>query len=344
MWHTNTIMCKSSPLSCIFASILCVKDYFWEWKERERESNLRRQRLASPTAQVLVDQTKPFSFSNVLLIFPRSLFSCSSLLCLAPVHSGCLYCLLLPLFLPLLNPQSTVSVRTVALKLGTKPILSESVELFDRLTPGQSGGLGTAAVSSILSLALSWCKEKLKNLLLFLECMLKGMILMTSLRKGAHMFVLQGILPELNGHVQLLSFADEGNTPWVILYFKVARDSFGSNKMCQFFCQNLLFMAQAVRKWNNTGGHHAPFFRKWVRTFEHCYFWPYGVNGKTVTCLPLGRVHTGGERFFGVNGDVTSFDRVTPWKNRAAFTPGRSAARAKRPNLAKPWSRKQVSL
>ena len=29
---------------------------------------------------------------------------------------------------------------------------------------------------------------------------------------------------------------------------KVVRDSFGSSKMCQFFCQNLLFMAQAVRK------------------------------------------------------------------------------------------------
>ena len=27
---------------------------------------------------------------------------------------------------------------------------------------------------------------------------------------------------------------------------------------------------------------------------------------------PIGRVHTGGERFFGVNGDVTSFGRVTP--------------------------------
>ena len=26
----------------------------------------------------------------------------------------------------------------------------------------------------------------------------------------------------------------------------------------------------------------------------------------------LGRVHTGGERFFGVNGDVASFGRVTP--------------------------------
>ena len=31
-------------------------------------------------------------------------------------------------------------------------------------------------------------------------------------------------------------------------FFKVVRDSFGSNKMCQFFCQNLLFMAQAVGK------------------------------------------------------------------------------------------------
>ena len=31
-------------------------------------------------------------------------------------------------------------------------------------------------------------------------------------------------------------------------HIKVARDSFGSNKVCQFFGQNLLFMAQAVRK------------------------------------------------------------------------------------------------
>ena len=62
---------------------------------------------------------------------------------------------------------------------------------------------------------------------------------------------------------------------WQIL--KVARDSFGSNKMCQ----NLLFMAQAdiavtVLHFSENGS-------------EHCYFLiKYGVNGKTVTCLPLG--------------------------------------------------------
>ena len=35
----------------------------------------------------------------------------------------------------------------------------------------------------------------------------------------------------------------------------------------------------------------------------------------------LGRVHTGtgGERFFGVKGDVTSFDRVTPWKKSSCI-------------------------
>ena len=39
---------------------------------------------------------------------------------------------------------------------------------------------------------------------------------------------------------------------------------------------------------------------------------PTMSNFLTVTVArPLGRVHTGGERFFGVNGDVTSFDRVT---------------------------------
>ena len=52
---------------------------------------------------------------------------------------------------------------------------------------------------------------------------------------------------------------------------KLAQDSFWSNmyRMCQFsffFFQNLLFMAQAFRKYkNNIRGYHAQFFRKWVR-------------------------------------------------------------------------------
>ena len=37
------------------------------------------------------------------------------------------------------------------------------------------------------------------------------------------------------------------------LIIKVARDSFESNRMCQFFLSNLLFMAQAFRKWNIRG-------------------------------------------------------------------------------------------
>ena len=47
--------------------------------------------------------------------------------------------------------------------------------------------------------------------------------------------------------------------------FKVSRDSFGSNRMCQFFLSKPIFMVQAFRKWNKLGGHHARFFRKWVR-------------------------------------------------------------------------------
>ena len=70
--------------------------------------------------------------------------------------------------------------------------------------------------------------------------------------------------------------------------FKVARNSFGSNKMCQFFCQNLLFMAQGVKKEIILGGHRAPFFRIWVRTLLFSTFLSMKWMGKTVTCLPLG--------------------------------------------------------
>ena len=70
--------------------------------------------------------------------------------------------------------------------------------------------------------------------------------------------------------------------------FKVARDSFGSNKMCQFFCQNLLFKAQAVRKWNNIRGSPCSIFQKMGSNIAIFDLLKYGVNGKTVTCLPFG--------------------------------------------------------
>ena len=79
-------------------------------KERERGSNLRRQRLASPTAQVLVAQT-------------------------------------------------------------TQPVPAEPAEWSEwseRLTPGQSGWLGAAAVGSIPALALSLFLQHLEMVIISL--------------------------------------------------------------------------------------------------------------------------------------------------------------------------------
>ena len=67
--------------------------------------------------------------------------------------------------------------------------------------------------------------------------------------------------------------------------FKVARDSFGSNRMCHFFCQNLLFMAQAFRKRNNIRGSPCSIFQITGPNIGIFDLFKYGVNGKKVTCL-----------------------------------------------------------
>ena len=70
-----------------------------------------------------------------------------------------------PFFLPLPNRQSTVSVRTVALKLVSW--LFWTGRESERLTSGQSGWPGAAAVGSTPALALRILK--VKKLLLFLK-------------------------------------------------------------------------------------------------------------------------------------------------------------------------------
>ena len=55
-----------------------------------------------------------------------------------------------------------------------------------------------------------------------------------------------------------------------------------------FFCQNLLFMAQAFRKWNNIGGSPCSIFQKMGMNVAIFDLVKYGVNGKTVTRLPFG--------------------------------------------------------
>ena len=77
-------------------------------------------------------------------------------------------------------------------------------------------------------------------------------------------------------------------TSFGALLIKVARDSFGSNRLCQFFCQNLLFIAQAFRKWNNIRGSPCSVFQKMGPNIAIFDLVKYGVIGKTVTCMPLG--------------------------------------------------------
>ena len=47
---------------------------------------------------------------------------------------------------------------------------------------------------------------------------------------------------------------------------KVARDSFGSNKMCQFFVKTYCLWHKQLENEIILEGHRAPFFRKWVQT------------------------------------------------------------------------------
>ena len=54
------------------------------------------------------------------------------------------------------------------------------------------------------------------------------------------------------------------------------------------FCQNLLFMAQGVRKWNSIRGSPCSIFQKMGQNIAIFDLFKYGVTGKTVTCLPLG--------------------------------------------------------
>ena len=167
-------------------------------KERERGSNLRRQRPASPTAQVLVTQTTEpvqrigfvtsfratFGLTRSIGFDPRSRsFSLSSTsvfsslpstpvfissrcrsamapLCPAPVRPGCLFCLFLSLLSPSSQPPIDRVSPNVALKLVTKDSLNQ---LSGR--PGQSGWLGAAAVGSIPALALSHFLQRLYFLL-----------------------------------------------------------------------------------------------------------------------------------------------------------------------------------
>ena len=69
---------------------------------------------------------------------------------------------------------------------------------------------------------------------------------------------------------RLLKKAGPGVVGPLTTLFKVARDSFGSNKMCKsltnLFVKTCCFWHKQLENETILRGHRAPFFRKWVRT------------------------------------------------------------------------------
>ena len=76
------------------------------------------------------------------------------------------------------QPRSTVSVRTVALKLVTKPILLKTAEWSERQTSRRAGWLGAAAIGSIPTLVTFFSFSSL--LLLFLSFFSKPIFLLST--------------------------------------------------------------------------------------------------------------------------------------------------------------------
>ena len=131
---------------------------------------------------------------------------------------------------------------------------------------------------------------------------------------------------QLDGHLDWLHF--DTLDLWTIVHalaFKVVRDSFGSNKMCQFFCQNLLFMAQAVRKWNNIRGSQCSIFQKMGPNIAIFDLLKGEVRRKMNFTYVLGFVVLRDVvKVFPVSS--SSFARKTTGRNRARVTRGHDAA------------------
>ena len=69
---------------------------------------------------------------------------------------------------------------------------------------------------------------------------------------------------------------------------KAARDSFGSNKNTPIFLSKPTVYGTSSKKMNNIRGSLCSIFQKMGPNVAIFDLLKYGVNGKTVTCLPLG--------------------------------------------------------
>ena len=137
-------------------------DSFSEWSERLTPGQsgwLGAAAVGSIPALALslfLQRLNFFSLSSTsIFISSRCSSSCHSLLCPAPVRPGCLFRLFLSLLSPSSQPPIDRVSPNVAFKARHEADSFEPAEWSERLTPGQSGWLGAAAVGSIPALALS---------------------------------------------------------------------------------------------------------------------------------------------------------------------------------------------
>ena len=114
--------------------------YSRRWRKRRKYRRWRKRELKSESG----DRTYGGSCS----------FSCHSPLCPAPVRPGCLFCLFLSLLSPSSQPPNRPCQSERSSKARHEADSFEPAEWSERLTPGQSGWLGAAAVGSIPALAL----------------------------------------------------------------------------------------------------------------------------------------------------------------------------------------------
>ena len=137
-------------------------------KERERGSNLRRQRLAIPTAHVLVALTNSAKKVNKkFLLFLQRLYLSLHAFQLPFSSLSCAGSSWLPLPLVSFPSFSLLPSHNRPCQSERSPKARHEADSFEpaewseQLTPGQSGWLaiGTAAVGSILALALSHAQK-----------------------------------------------------------------------------------------------------------------------------------------------------------------------------------------
>ena len=140
-----------SKESALWRALEQRSDWHGRLGVERREKDPRSRSFSLSSTSILFSSLS----STSIFISSRCLFSCHSLLCPAPVRPGCLFSLVsFPSFSLLPTPNRPYQSERSS-EARHKADSFELAEWSGRLTPGQLGWLGAAAVGSIPALALS---------------------------------------------------------------------------------------------------------------------------------------------------------------------------------------------